>query len=80
MLKELAQTPLRLSIMRLALQGAGTDELAGQKGDSREERRKQIFSLYVEQMFQRKKTPFRVFAKEKTIGWLSWLAGKMQPG
>jgi energy-coupling factor transporter ATP-binding protein EcfA2 len=44
-LQELAQTPLMLSIMSLASQGSGGDELARQKGDSPEERRKQIFHL-----------------------------------
>jgi hypothetical protein len=67
-----------LSIMSLACQGADGDELARQKGDSPEERRKHIFSLYVEQMFQRKGINSVVFLKEKTIGWLSWLAGKMK--
>jgi predicted NACHT family NTPase len=77
-LQELAQTPLMLSIMSLACQGADANELATQKGDSPEERRKQIFHLYVEQMFQRKGTASLAFPKEKTIGWLSWLAGKMR--
>jgi hypothetical protein len=77
-LQELAQTPLMLSIMSLASQGAGADELAGQKGDSPDERRKQVFHLYVEKMLQRKGTTSLVFPKEKTIGWLSWLAGKMR--
>jgi hypothetical protein len=45
-LQELAQTPLMLSIMSLACQGADGNELARQKGNS-EERRKQIFGLYV---------------------------------
>jgi hypothetical protein len=76
-LRELAQTPLMLSVMSLSYQGAGRDELATQKGDS-DERRKQIFGLYVEQMFQRKGTGFLVFPKEKIIGWLSWLARKMR--
>src|SRR5262249_43315586 len=52
-LRELTQTPLMLSIMSLACQGAGGRELACQKGDSLGDRRKQIFGLYVEQMFQR---------------------------
>ena len=78
MLQELTQTPLMLSIMSLACQGAGGDELARQKGDSPEERRKQIFGLYVEQMFQRKGMTSLVFPKEKIIGWLSWLARKMR--
>src|SRR5262249_20330488 len=77
-LQELAQTPLMLSIMSLASQGADSNELARQKGDSPEERRKQIFRLYVEQMFQRKGTTSLVFPKERIISWLSWLAGKMR--
>src|SRR5262249_16051905 len=78
LLQELAQTPLMLSIMSLAFQGAGADELATQKVDSPEEWRRQIFRLYVERMFQRKGTASFVVPKEKTIGWLSWLAGKMK--
>jgi eukaryotic-like serine/threonine-protein kinase len=77
-LQELAQTPLMLSIMSLAFQEGGADQLAAQKGDSPEERRKQIFRLYVEQMFQRKGTTSLEFPKEKTIGWLSWMARKMR--
>ena len=77
-LQELTQTPLMLSIMSLGCQGAGGDELARQKVDSAEERRKQIFGLYVEQMFQRKGMTSLLFPKEKIIGWLSWLARKMR--
>ena len=77
-LRELTQTPLMLSIMSLAYQGARSDELAGQKADSPEDRRKQIFGLYVEQMFQRKGMTSLEFPKEKIIGWLSWLARKMR--
>src|SRR5215469_14392544 len=86
MLWELAQTPLMLSIMSLAFQGTGTNELVAQKGGSPEERRKQIFRLYVKKMFEReekkmfeRKEPISLpFPKRKTIGWLSWLAGKMR--
>jgi hypothetical protein len=56
MIRELAQTPLMLSIMSLAYQGAGSNALASQKADSAEGRRQQILGLYVEQMFQRKRT------------------------
>jgi hypothetical protein len=77
-LHELAQTPLMLSIMSLAFQGVGGNELAKQNGNSLDDRRKQIFGLYVEQMFQRKGTTSLLFPKEKVIGWLSWLAGKMR--
>jgi DNA polymerase III delta prime subunit len=75
-LHELSQTPLMLSIMSLAYQGARGDELTTQEGDFAE-RRKQVFRLYVEQMFQRKGTTSLAFPKEKIIGWLSWLARKM---
>jgi hypothetical protein len=66
-----------LSIMSLAFQGTGSDQLAKQKGDFNEQR-KQIFSLYVEQMFLRKGNVSRAFPKEKIIAWLSWLAQKMK--
>jgi eukaryotic-like serine/threonine-protein kinase len=77
-LQDLAQTPLMLCIISLAYQEAGGNELSTPNGDSAEERRKQIFRLYIEQMFQRKGTASLAFSKEKTIGWLSWLAGTMR--
>jgi hypothetical protein len=77
-LKELAQTPLMLSIMSLASQGAAGADLCGQKGDSLEKRRKRIFGIYVEQMFQRKRQSSLAFPKEKSIGWLAWLAERMR--
>jgi len=77
-LQDLTKTPLMLNIMSLAYQGAGANQLTIQKGDSPEERRKHIFHLYVEQMFRRKGVTSLAFPKEKTLGWLSWLAGKMR--
>jgi hypothetical protein len=77
-LQELAETPLMLSIMSLACQGASGNALVRQKRASLEERRKQVFRLYVEQMFQRKGTASNTFSKEKVIGWLSWLARRMR--
>jgi hypothetical protein len=77
-LQELAQTPLMLTIMSLAFQGAGADDLATQEGNSLEERRRQIFRLYVEELFRRRGKAFIVFPKEKIIDWLSWLAGRMR--
>jgi len=67
-----------LSIMSLACQGAGGDELAKQTGDSLAQRRNQVFHLYVEQMFRRREATSLSFPKEKTIGWLLWLARKMR--
>ena len=77
-LQELSQTPLMLSIMSLAYEGAEGEELTRQAADSPKERREQIFHLYVERMFQRKELTTSPFAKDKIIGWLSWLAKKMK--
>jgi len=77
-LQELTQTPLMLSIMSLACQGAEGNELATHKGNSVEERRKHILTLYVKQMFRRKGTTSVGFPKEKIISWLSWLAEEMR--
>jgi eukaryotic-like serine/threonine-protein kinase len=77
-LKELTQTPLMLNIMSLACQGVSGNELAKQQGDSPQERRKQIFSLYTEKMFQRKGAVSIAFARGKILRWLCWLAVKMK--
>ena len=77
-LQELSQTPLMLSIMSLAYKGSGGEELAERKANTPEERRKEIFGLYVERMFQRKESAALLFPKDKVIGWLSWLATKMK--
>jgi hypothetical protein len=78
-LRTLAETPLMLSIMSLAYQNrtADSSESAAQQSSSLEERRDQIFGLYVERMFQ-KKPDYLLFPKEKVIGCLSWLAKKMK--
>src|SRR5262249_16923369 len=80
MLRTLAETPLMLSIMTLAYQNRTVDssESAVQQSSSLEERRDQIFGLYVERMFQRKKLDYLLFPKDKVIGWLSWLAKEMK--
>jgi hypothetical protein len=77
-INELAQSPLMLGIMSLAYHGSGSAKLVSQKGESPEQRRRQIFLLYVEQMFLRKGTVPLPFPRQKIIGWLSWLASKMR--
>jgi hypothetical protein len=57
-----------LSVMSLAFQGGGGNELAAQKDESLQERRKQIFSLYAEQMFKRKEATSLVFPKALVAG------------
>src|SRR5207253_7177533 len=53
-------------------------ELARQNADSTEERRKQIFRLYIDQMFNRKGLASLEFPRERILRWLSWLARKMR--
>lgn len=77
-LQDLAQTPLMLSIMSLACEGVDGKALASHKGESPQVRREQIFQLYVERMFQRKKSITSPFPQDQTIRWLSWLARKMK--
>jgi hypothetical protein len=77
-LRELSQTPLMLSIMSLAFEGFGVDDLSKQKTGSTRERREQIFNLYVERMFTRKELINTSFTKDKVIGWLARLAKGMK--
>jgi hypothetical protein len=78
-LRTLAETPLMLSIMSLAYQRGGADSRAlAVQPSSPEERRHQLFDLYVERMFQRKKSPDLLLPKDQVMGWLSWLAKKMK--
>jgi DNA polymerase III delta prime subunit len=77
-LQELSQTPLMLSIMSLAYEGVGDDDLAKEKAESKKDRRELIFNLYVERMFQRKGLITSRFSKDKVISWLAWLAMGMK--
>lgn len=77
-LQELSQTPLMLSIMCLAYEGVGGDNLAKQEIVSTEERREHIFKLYVDRMFQRKEPATNLLSKDKMIGWLACLAKGMK--
>lgn len=74
-LRELADAPLMLSIMSLACQGEGApfDEAP----HSLEERRRQIFTRYVERMFTRRAAS-TAYAPAQVRRWLGWLALQMR--
>jgi energy-coupling factor transporter ATP-binding protein EcfA2 len=76
-LQQLVATPLVLRMMSRLFQGVRGDALVSQKAESLDERRKQIFQLYVDQMTQRIGTICE-FPTEKTIAWLAWLAARMR--
>jgi DNA polymerase III delta prime subunit len=74
-LLELTESPLMLNIMSLALESADVGALAG--AGTLEQCRDRIFRLYLEKMFRRKGKTTSVYPEQKTIIWLSWLAGRM---
>jgi hypothetical protein len=73
-LRELADTPLMLSIMVLAYRGMPIDELRAR--GSLDERRAHVFDTYVQRMLTRRGVPTR-YAPQQTLGWLAWLARNM---
>lgn len=73
-LRELAETPLMLSIMTLAYHGIPADKLIGEK--STEDKRNELFTAYVERMFERRLGRER-YSKPDTIHYLSFLAHRL---
>ncbi|NEP26674.1 AAA-like domain-containing protein [Moorena sp. SIO3I6] len=73
-LQELVQSPLMLNIMTMAYQGVAVEDLP--RTELVEERRKQLFSAYIERMFKRRRTNQR-YSKAQTKYWLAWLAQRM---
>lgn len=74
-LREMAQSPLLLSIMTLAYRDFTPE--AVQETNSLAERRTHLFDSYVKQMAVRKGESLR-YSFDKTCHWLSWLAKRMQ--
>ncbi len=75
-LRELAATPLMLSIMVLTYKGARTEDL--NLSDSIETQRKLLFNTYIERMFDSTgRSKDVAFEKGKVLHWLSWLAKNM---
>jgi tRNA A-37 threonylcarbamoyl transferase component Bud32/DNA polymerase III delta prime subunit/MFS family permease len=74
-LRELATTPLMLSVLSLAYQGTSAEELlvAGPP----DVRRRHIFEHYVERMLSRRGTAAS-YSPEQTRGWLAWLARQLK--
>lgn len=74
-LRELAETPLLLSVMILAYRGLSRADLA--RFDSLEARRTHLFDTYIERMFKRRGVNQR-YPPPQTLRWLHWLAREMQ--
>jgi DNA polymerase III delta prime subunit len=74
-LRELAQTPLMLSIMSLAYRGVTAESLP--EAESVEEQRTHLFGAYVQRMFERRSVREK-YSPVQTVRYLSWLAAHMQ--
>lgn len=75
-LKELAKSPLMLSIIILAYHGKKSENLS--PFASIESRRKNLFNTYIDSMFSRKaRTRNSFYSKDNTIQLLIWLARQM---
>jgi hypothetical protein len=73
-LRELADTPLMLSVLATVYQGKGPDAVP-QVGDV-EQRRAAVFDAYIDEVFERRGAPR--YSKEATVHYLGWLADKLQ--
>lgn len=71
-LRELATTPLNVSVMLLAYGGKSASEV---QAETTAERRRVLWNDYVTRMLARKPTEY---APENILKWLSWLATKMR--
>lgn len=73
-LRQLAQSPLMLSIMTLAYQDMGTEDLTYLASIRVEW--EYLFAVYVKQMFERRGSS-QLYSLEQTNRWLGWLAKKL---
>jgi hypothetical protein len=74
-LRELAATPLMLSILAVTYVERPLDGLVAVKEDT-ETRRRQIFATYVQQMLHRRGMDPR-YSLQQTVRWLVWLAQQL---
>lgn len=74
-LREMAETPLFLSIMLVAYRDKQDMDIRV-SGDEKAQR-KHLFDTYIERMFERPRLKNEDFKKQDILHWLSWLAGKM---
>jgi DNA polymerase III delta prime subunit len=74
-LRELATTPLMLSVLTLTYQGKSVEDILIK--DSFGTRRRQVLKTYVQRMLQRRGTETR-YTTQQTMYWLTWLAKRME--
>jgi hypothetical protein len=77
-LRELAQTPLMLSVMTMAWGNVPAGDVRGQSTGTIEERRRQLFEAYVQAAINRRGKSSGGYSAGQTVGWLAWLARRMK--
>ena len=75
MLQELVTSPLMLSILTLAYQGASAQDLP--QINSKREYLQSLFDAYIERMFYRRQSIPIKYSREESQRWLSWLSQRM---
>ena len=75
--RELARSPLLLSVMTLAYRGAATDDTTLAAATTDAERRAHIFDAYVDRMFARRGREAPPYARADTVRWLGSLGREM---
>jgi hypothetical protein len=74
-LREMAETPLFLSIMLITYRDKQAMEILT-LGDEKS-RHKRLFDTYTEGIFKHPHVQYKIFEKQDVLNWLSWLAHKM---
>ncbi|HWA16069.1 MAG TPA: NACHT domain-containing protein [Gemmatimonadales bacterium] len=78
-LRELARSPLMLSVMTMAWRDAPADTRAPFAANrTPEELRHNLFDAYVQAALKRRGKATGQFAAEQTVAWLAWLAQRMK--
>ncbi len=74
-LREMAETPLFLSIMIMAYRDKRDVDILVSQDEKAQ--RKHLFDTYIERMFERPRLKNEMFKKQDVFRWLTWLAKKM---
>ncbi|MEI6270136.1 MAG: NACHT domain-containing protein [Methylococcaceae bacterium] len=77
-LQSLATSPFILDIMSQAYADASTESLTSPQIVTTEVRIKHLFDTYMNRMFEHRPRTKHPYEEKQTVGWLTWLAKKMQ--
>jgi len=77
-LRELARSPLMLSVMAMAWRDLPAVALSEHATAGPEQRRRQLFDAYVQAALQRRGKTSTSHSPAQIVGWLTWLACRMK--